>query len=252
MNGHTTHPPTHPYKMLSVKKALERFLEEFEEQLTNEEDVIEKAKEKAENSGIVFIDGMFILPKAPRLIQTRLLSVHLPTHPPTHPPHTEIDKLCGGSSADAAASSGGGRSASENKGEGVQRELLTLVEGTSVQTKYGSIKTDFILFIASGAFHRKSPADLLPELQGRFPVRVELKPLGKEDLVKILSEKKYNLLEQTTRLLATEGVTLSFTPDGIEEMANFAQQINRSQQDIGTLPLPLLYPPIRSFSTILL
>lgn len=189
-------------QVLSVKKALERFEEEFQEELTNEEEVVEKAKEKAENYGIVFID--------------------------------EIDKLCGGGSGDAAAAGGGGgRNASENKGEGVQRELLTLVEGCSVQTRYGPIKTDFILFIASGAFHRKSPADLLPELQGRFPVRVELKPLGKADLVKILSQKKYNLLEQTRRLLATEGVELEFTECGIEEMAGFAQQINRAQQDIG-------------------
>ena len=184
-----------------MKKALERFEEEIQEELTSEEEVVEKAKAKAENYGIVFID--------------------------------EIDKLCGGGSGDAATAGGGGRNASENKGEGVQRELLTLVEGCSVQTRYGPIKTDFILFIASGAFHRKSPADLLPELQGRFPVRVELKPLGKADLIKILSQKKFNLLEQTRRLLATEGVELEFTECGIEEMAGFAQQINGSQQDIG-------------------
>lgn len=98
---------------------------------------------------------------------------------------------------------------------------------------YHNPPTHLPTLLTTGAFHRKSPADLLPELQGRFPVRVELKPLGKEDLVKILSQKKFNLLEQTTKLLATEGVALTFTQDGIEEMAQFAQQINRSQQDIG-------------------
>lgn len=113
---------------LSVKKALERFMEDYENELTSEDEVIERAKEKCEQFGIVFID--------------------------------EIDKLCGGGDSSVAR-------ASENKGEGVQRELLTLVEGCSVQTRYGPIRTDFILFIASGAFHKKSPSDLLPELQVR-------------------------------------------------------------------------------------
>jgi ATP-dependent HslUV protease ATP-binding subunit HslU len=107
------------------------------------------------------------------------------------------------------------------------------VEGCAVPTRYGSIRTDFILFIASGAFHNKSPSDLLPELQGRFPVRVALQPLKKEDLIQILSTKKFNLLVQTVQLLATEGVEVEFTDCGVEAMASFAQLINRTQQDVG-------------------
>jgi ATP-dependent HslUV protease ATP-binding subunit HslU len=94
--------------------------------------------------------------------------------------------------------------------------LPSLISGCSVPTRYGAVKTDFMLFIASGAFHHKSPSDLLPELQGRFPVRVALQPLNKEDLVQILSAKKFNLLEQTKQLLATEGVELEFTACGVE------------------------------------
>ncbi|EWM28983.1 atp-dependent protease atp-binding subunit, partial [Nannochloropsis gaditana] len=145
----------------------------------------------------------------------------------------EIDKLCGSSSDHPSTSVTTGGSSSSNKGEGVQRELLTLVEGCAVPTRYGSIRTDFILFIASGAFHNKSPSDLLPELQGRFPVRVTLQPLKKEDLIQILSTKKFNLLVQTVQLLATEGVEVEFTDCGVEAMAAFAQLINRTQQDVG-------------------
>src|SRR6187397_3266237 len=104
--------------------------------------------------------------------------------------------------------------------EGVQRDLLPIIEGTTVNTKYGLVKTDHILFIAAGAFHVAKPSDLIPELQGRFPIRVELEPLGREDFVRILTEPKNALVRQYTALLSTEGVTLTFTPDSIERLAD--------------------------------
>jgi ATP-dependent HslUV protease ATP-binding subunit HslU len=117
--------------------------------------------------------------------------------------------------------------------EGVQRDLLPLIEGTTVSTKYGPVKTDHILFIASGAFHMSNPSDLLPELQGRLPIRVELNPLKKEDLVRILKEPESSLLKQYTALLATEGVTLKFTEDGINEIASVASEVNKNVENIG-------------------
>ncbi|MGI4880827.1 MAG: ATP-dependent protease ATPase subunit HslU [Janthinobacterium lividum] len=117
--------------------------------------------------------------------------------------------------------------------EGVQRDLLPLIEGTTVATKYGPVKTDHILFIASGAFHTSKPSDLLPELQGRLPIRVELKGLTKDDFVRILTETEASLIRQYTALLATEGVTLDFTPDGIEAIAGTAAQVNDAVENIG-------------------
>jgi len=117
--------------------------------------------------------------------------------------------------------------------EGVQRDLLPLIEGTTVQTKYGPVKTDHILFIASGAFHTSKPSDLLPELQGRLPIRVELKGLTKDDFVRILTETEASLIRQYTALLATEGVTLDFTRDGIEAIAATAAQVNDAVENIG-------------------
>ncbi|HEY5315508.1 MAG TPA: ATP-dependent protease ATPase subunit HslU [Pirellulales bacterium] len=128
--------------------------------------------------------------------------------------------------------------ASEGKGadvsrQGVQRDLLPIVEGTTVQTKYGYVRTDHVLFVAAGAFHRASPSDLMPELQGRFPIRVELSALGKEEFVRILTQPKNALTKQYAHLLGTEGVELSFTDDAIEALADYAWQVNQTTQNIG-------------------
>jgi len=117
--------------------------------------------------------------------------------------------------------------------EGVQRDLLPLIEGCTVTTKYGAVKTDHILFIASGAFHMAKPSDLIPELQGRLPIRVELQALTTEDFVRILTEPKASLTEQYTELLATEGVEIKFTEDGIKRIAEIAWQINETNENIG-------------------
>jgi ATP-dependent HslUV protease ATP-binding subunit HslU len=115
----------------------------------------------------------------------------------------------------------------------VQRDLLPLIEGTTVATKYGPMKTDHVLFIASGAFHVAKPSDMLPELQGRLPIRVELKALTEEDFVRILSETRANLVSQYKALLATEQVTVEITPDAIAEVAKIAAQVNESVENIG-------------------
>jgi ATP-dependent HslUV protease ATP-binding subunit HslU len=117
--------------------------------------------------------------------------------------------------------------------EGVQRDILPIVEGTTVNTKYGMVKTDHILFVAAGAFHVSKPSDLIPELQGRFPIRVELEPLGREDFVRILTEPKNALVRQYTALLSTEGVELEFTEDAIGRIADFATLVNERTENIG-------------------
>ena len=117
--------------------------------------------------------------------------------------------------------------------EGVQRDLLPLIEGTTVSTKYGQVKTDHILFIASGAFHMAKPSDLLPELQGRLPIRVELKALTEDDMMRILTEPEASLIKQYSALLLTDGVTLDFTKDGIRELASLATKVNREIENIG-------------------
>ncbi len=149
------------------------------DQLLDTEQVTKDAVEHAEQNGIVFLD--------------------------------EIDKVC-------ARSSEGGFRGGDVSREGVQRDLLPLIEGTTVSTKYGPVKTDHILFIASGAFHLAKPSDLLPELQGRLPIRVELAPLSREDLRQILVEPEHSLLKQYGALLLTEGVTLSFGEDAIDAL----------------------------------
>jgi ATP-dependent HslUV protease ATP-binding subunit HslU len=128
--------------------------------------------------------------------------------------------------------------ASDSKGadvsrQGVQRDLLPIVEGTSVQTKYGYCRTDHVLFIAAGAFHRAKPSDLMPELQGRFPIRVELTDLTKADFIRILTEPKSALTKQYTALLGTEGVELEFTSDAADALAEFAFRVNQTTQNIG-------------------
>ncbi|MGN6112515.1 MAG: ATP-dependent protease ATPase subunit HslU [Luteimonas sp.] len=135
----------------------------------------------------------------------------------------EIDKV-------AKRSEGMGADVSR---EGVQRDLLPLVEGSTVSTKYGPVKTDHILFIASGAFHLAKPSDLIPEMQGRFPIRVELGALSKADFVRILTEPKAALTTQYVELLKTEGVTLAFAPDAVERLADIAAQVNERQENIG-------------------
>jgi ATP-dependent HslUV protease ATP-binding subunit HslU len=136
----------------------------------------------------------------------------------------EIDKIC------ARTEFRGGGDVSR---EGVQRDLLPLIEGTTVATKHGSVKTDHILFIASGAFHTAKPSDLLPELQGRLPIRVELKALTRDDFQRILTEPEASLIKQYVALLETEGVALDFTPDGIGAIADIAAQVNASVENIG-------------------
>jgi ATP-dependent HslUV protease ATP-binding subunit HslU len=133
---------------------------------------------------------------------------------------------------DKVAARGGGRGPDVSR-EGVQRDLLPIVEGCKVSTKYGLVRTDHMLFIAAGAFHIAKPSDLLPELQGRFPIRVELKPLTKEDFVRILTEPKNALTKQYKALLETEGVEIEFTPDGIEEIARIAEEANTKAENIG-------------------
>ena len=126
----------------------------------------------------------------------------------------------------------GGRGADVSR-QGVQRDLLPIVEGTTVQTRYGYVKTDHVLFVAAGAFHRAKPSELMPELQGRFPIRVELKDLTKEDFIRILTEPKSSLTKQYTALMETEGVKLVFTEDAIDALASYAHQVNQTTQNIG-------------------
>ncbi len=180
-------------RKMKVKKALKIIREEEAGKLINEEDMKARALESVEQNGIVFID--------------------------------EIDKVTRRSDA----GSGGG----EVSREGVQRDLLPLVEGCTVFTKYGMIKTDHVLFIASGAFHVAKPSDLIAELQGRLPIRVELSALTADDFVRILTEPDASLTEQYTALLATEGLALSFTEDGVRRIAEVAWQVNERTENIG-------------------
>jgi len=136
----------------------------------------------------------------------------------------EIDKICGRSEQ---------RIGADVSREGVQRDLLPLIEGTTVATKHGAVKTDHVLFIASGAFHLAKPSDLLPELQGRLPIRVELKPLTRDDFRRILTEPEASLIKQYKALIGTEGVTLDFAEEAIDEIATLAEEINTAVENIG-------------------
>ncbi len=180
-------------KKMKVPEALEFLKREEADRLVDTESVAEKAIRRTEQSGIIFLD--------------------------------EIDKI---------ASRGGSSSGSpEVSREGVQRDLLPIVEGTTVTTKYGPVKTDHILFIASGAFHVCKPSDLVPELQGRFPIRVNLHALGEEEFFRILTEPRSALIKQYTALLATEDIQLVFEDSAIREMARIAVQVNQKTEDIG-------------------
>jgi ATP-dependent HslUV protease ATP-binding subunit HslU len=142
----------------------------------------------------------------------------------------EIDKIAGPAIDTGPDVSGGG----------VQRDLLPIVEGSTVQTRYGPVSTDHVLFIAAGAFHTAKPSDLIPELQGRFPLRVELESLGEKELASILVEPENSLTRQYTALMATEGVTLEFTADGLARIASVATELNERMEDIGARRLHTL------------
>ncbi|HEY0334767.1 MAG TPA: ATP-dependent protease ATPase subunit HslU [Stenotrophomonas sp.] len=180
-------------RKLTIRAARPMLIEEEAATLVNEEEIRAAAIEACEQHGIVFID--------------------------------EIDKVA---KRGEAGSTGGDVSR-----EGVQRDLLPLVEGSNVSTKYGTVKTDHILFIASGAFHLAKPSDLIPELQGRFPIRVELGALTKDDFVRILTEPKAALTKQYEALLQTEGVSLTFEPDAVDRLAEIAFLVNERQENIG-------------------
>ena len=184
-----------PQKRRMTVEAARRVLEAEEaDRLLDNDQLAKDAVSHAENNGIVFID--------------------------------EIDKIC------ARTTEGGFRGGDVSR-EGVQRDLLPLIEGTTVNTKYGLVKTDHILFIASGAFHLAKPSDLLPELQGRLPIRVELSSLTREDLRRILVEPEHSLLKQYSALMSTEQVTLDFTDDAVDALAELASDINDRIENIG-------------------
>ncbi len=187
-------PKNNQPRQVPIKEARKILLEQETEALIDRSLVAEEAIELVQNHGIIFLD--------------------------------EIDKVCG---PDAG---GGGRGPDVSR-QGVQRDLLPVVEGTTVNTKYGPVKTDHILFIAAGAFHVSKPSDLMPELQGRFPIRVELTDLTRDDFLRILTEPKHSLTRQYAELLKTEGIEMTFTPDGVGALADVAFEINRSSQNIG-------------------
>jgi ATP-dependent HslUV protease ATP-binding subunit HslU len=180
-------------RKMHVPDARKALEREEADRLLDTEALTKDALAHAENNGIVFLD--------------------------------EIDKIC-------AKTEGGFRGGDVSR-EGVQRDLLPLIEGTTVSTKYGPIKTDYILFIASGAFHVAKPADLLPELQGRLPIRVELSSLSRDDFKRILTEPEHSLLKQYTALLDTEGVNLTFAEDAVDALASLAFDINDRVENIG-------------------
>jgi ATP-dependent HslUV protease ATP-binding subunit HslU len=180
-------------RKMKVPDALDALTKEESERLVDMDKVLKEALRRTEESGIIFLD--------------------------------EIDKI---------ASRGGSTShGPEVSREGVQRDLLPIVEGSTVSTKHGMVKTDHILFIASGAFHVSKPSDLIPELQGRFPIRVELHSLGKEEFVRILTEPENALTKQYVALMATEGIELVFTDDAVEELAGIAVAVNERTEEIG-------------------
>ncbi|SDH59821.1 ATP-dependent protease ATPase subunit HslU [Roseospirillum parvum] len=180
-------------RRLTVAESYEVLVRDESDNLLDEDTVRREAIDAVENHGIVFVD--------------------------------EIDKI-------TARSDEQGRSGDVSR-EGVQRDLLPLMEGTTVTTKHGPVKTDHILFIASGAFHLAKPSDLLPELQGRLPIRVELQPLSKGDFVRILTEPEASLITQYKALMDTEGLTLEFTAEAIDALADLAAEINRTVENIG-------------------
>ena len=179
-------------RKLTIAEARIYLLRDEQESLVDMEQITHKAMEKAQSSGIIFLD--------------------------------ELDKVAGRES---------GSGSPDVSREGVQRDLLPIVEGTNVNTKHGMLSTDHILFIAAGAFHVAKPSDLIPELQGRFPIRVELESLTIDDLKRILVQPKNSLIKQYQALLETEGIKLTFTEDAIDRLAEMAEEINKSTENIG-------------------
>ena len=188
-------PKSAQKRVLTVAEARPILLAQESEALIDPEKINKAAVTLAEESGIIFLD--------------------------------EIDKIAGGGSED-----GGGRGPDVSR-QGVQRDLLPIVEGTTVNTKYGPVKTDHVLFMAAGAFHRSKPSDLMPELQGRFPIRVELQDLTRDDLARIMREPRGSLVRQYQALLGAEGLEVEFADDAIDAMADLAHQVNRTTQNIG-------------------
>jgi ATP-dependent HslUV protease ATP-binding subunit HslU len=180
-------------RSMTVAEARPLLIAQESEALLDPEKINRTAVNLAEESGIIFLD--------------------------------EIDKIAG-------AEDGGGKGPDVSR-QGVQRDLLPIVEGTTVNTKYGPVKTDHVLFVAAGAFHRAKPSDLMPELQGRFPIRVELRDLTRDDFARILREPRASLIVQYQALLATEGLEVVFADDAIDAIADLAYQVNRSTQNIG-------------------
>jgi ATP-dependent HslUV protease ATP-binding subunit HslU len=181
-------------KQIKISEAKTLLLAEEAEKLVDQDMAIQEAIDRVQTSGIVFID--------------------------------EIDKI-------ASASKGDGRGGPDVSRQGVQRDLLPIVEGSNVSTKYGVVKTDHILFIASGAFHMAKPSDLIPELQGRFPIRVEMNSLTEEDFYQILTAPQTALTKQYIAMFGSEGVTLEFSDDAIREIAKVAAEVNQSVENIG-------------------
>ena len=181
-------------RRLKVPQALEQLVAEEQSKLLDMESVSRTAVQRVEQAGIIFVD--------------------------------EIDKIA---SRDGAGSSHG----PDVSREGVQRDILPIVEGTTVNTKHGMVKTDHILFIAAGAFHVSKPSDLIPELQGRFPIRVELEPLTRDDFVRILTEPRNALVKQYVALLGTEALDVTFTPGAVGRIADFAARVNDTTENIG-------------------
>ncbi len=180
-------------RKMKVPEAMEALTKEEMERMIDMDKVMVEALTRTQESGIIFLD--------------------------------EIDKI--------ASKGGGGSQGPEVSREGVQRDLLPIVEGATVTTKHGVVKTDHILFIASGAFHLAKPSDLIPELQGRFPIRVELQSLGKDEFVRILTEPENALTKQYIALMETEGIELVFEEDAIEEIASIAVEVNEKTEEIG-------------------
>jgi len=180
-------------RRMAVGQSYEMLIGQESDKLIDSDQITSEAIRAVENDGIVFLD--------------------------------EIDKIC--------ARSETGRIGADVSREGVQRDLLPLIEGTTVSTKYGPVKTDHVLFIASGAFHMAKPSDLLPELQGRLPIRVELQTLTREDFKRILTEPEASLIKQYVALMATEGLGLTVTDDGVDALADIAVQVNSSVENIG-------------------
>jgi ATP-dependent HslUV protease ATP-binding subunit HslU len=205
-------PSKRETKKVSVKDARKLLFNQEAEKLIDKDKIHRTAIDRVQQAGIVFLD--------------------------------EIDKIAGGTGGE---SRGGGGSPDVSR-QGVQRDLLPIVEGSTVITKYGPVKTDHILFIAAGAFHSSKPSDLMPELQGRFPIRVELQDLTKDDFVRILKEPKNALTKQTIALLETEGLQVTFTDDAVDAMAQIAYDVNRRTSNIGARRLYTILE--RVFETI--